>query len=581
MKNKFDMKNIHKNITFPILALSLLGCSLVEPVDENLLGEDRLNFDPAFAEGVLLNAYEGMVTQFSFNDAGTDDAVNNFLSSYRRMAIGEWNAQNPFTSRWGHYEQVLYLNKFITLLDDVVWKRDEETNELFKERLYGEAVALRALRHFWILQEHGGIGQSGQLLGIPYITEFYEFDADFNTPRLGFEETVARIAADFDEALEYLPMDYDGDLAKRPARYSDADDEKYQFVFGKDQDLRISGRVIKAFKAKLFLLAASPAFMDGQGGYYQDAADILAELLNDIGGIGGLDPTGYYDFYEFPIGTRNFPEVLWRSNVSTYQTWVESQQYPPSLNGEGRLNPTQNLVEAFPMLDGFPAEESHPGYNPDNPFENRDPRLKKYILYNGNDLNGRTIAIDNGGGIDGIDQVSLRSTRSGYYLKKLLDPKIIISADGNISSSEKINVYVRYTDLFLMLAEAANELGGPDQAIGGMSARAIIGAIRQRAGIGLDNSDAYLATINSQDDMRQLIRNERRLELCFEGHRLYDLRRWNLFDQTPDAMGLKFDGNSYGEFLVEPRLYDSNANYAPIPQSEVVKFDAIEQNRGW
>lgn len=81
--------------------------------------------------------------------------------------------------------------------------------------------------------------------------------------------------------------------------------------------------------------------------------------------------------------------------------------------------------------------------------------------------------------------------------------------------------------------------------------------------------------------MRQLIRNERRLELCFEGHRLYDLRRWNLFDQTPDAMGLKFDGNSYGEFLVEPRLYDSNANYAPIPQSEVVKFDAIEQNRGW
>ncbi|WP_276167324.1 RagB/SusD family nutrient uptake outer membrane protein [Zobellia alginiliquefaciens] len=574
------MKNILKNITLFTLFSSIAACSLVEPVDENLLGEERLNFDPAFAEGVLLNAYENMVDQFAFTDVATDDAVHNYLSGYRRMATGEWNAQNAFTSRWWQYEHVLYANKFITLIDEVVWKRDEETNALFKERLYGEAVALRALRHFWILQEHGGRGQSGQLLGIPYITEFYEFDADFNTPRLGFEETVTQIIADFDEALEYLPMDYDGDLAKRPSRYNDSDDDKYQFVFGKDQDARINGRIIKAFKAKLYLLAASPAYMNGQGGYYQDAADILAELLNNIGGIGGLDPTGHYNFYEFPIGTRNFPEVLWRGNASAGMTWVESQHFPPSLNGSGQLNPSQNLVEAFPMLDGFPFSESHPDYNATNPFENRDTRLQRYILYNGNDLNGRVINI-NSAGVDGIDQVSQRSTRSGHYLKKLLDQKINISADGSISASEKFNVYVRYTDLFLMLAEAANELGGPDQMVGGMSARNILAAIRARAGIGLENSDAYLSSIASQEDMRNLIRNERRLELCFEGHRLYDLRRWNIFDETPDAIGLQFNGGEYNEFSVEPRLYNANANYAPIPQNEVVRFNLIEQNEGW
>ncbi|WP_209402359.1 RagB/SusD family nutrient uptake outer membrane protein [Pseudozobellia sp. WGM2] len=574
------MKNILKNITLFTLFSSFMACSLVEPVDENQLGEDRLNFDPAFAEGVLLNAYENMVNQLSFTDVATDDAVHNYLSGYRRMATGEWNAQMPFTSRWGQYEHVLYANKFITLIDEVVWKRDEETNELFKGRLYGEAVALRALRHFWILQEHGGIGRSGELLGIPYITEFYEFDADFNTPRLGFEETVTHIIADFDEALEYLPMDYDGDLAKRPSRYNDSDDDKYQFVFGKDQDLRINGRIVKAFKAKLYLLAASPAYMNGQGGYYQDAANILAELLNDIGGVGGLDPNGHFNFYEFPIGTRNFPEVLWRSNASTFQTWVESQHFPPSLNGSGQLNPSQNLVEAFPMLDGFPFSESHPDYNADNPFENRDTRLQRYILYNGNDLNGRVVNI-NSSGVDGIDQVSQRSTRSGHYLKKLLDQNVNISADGSISASEKINIYVRYTDLFLMLAEAANEIGGPDQAVEGMSARNILGAIRARAGIGLENSDAYLSSIASQEDMRNLIRNERRLELCFEGHRLYDLRRWNIFDATPDATGLQFDGGEYTEFLVEPRLYNANANYAPIPQNEIVRFNLIEQNQGW
>ncbi|MFC4096918.1 RagB/SusD family nutrient uptake outer membrane protein [Euzebyella saccharophila] len=568
-------------IFFAIVSFITVSCSLVEPVDENLLGEERLNFDPAFAEGVLLNAYEDLVNQLSFNDAATDDAVNNFLSSYRRMAIGEWNAQNAFTSRWWQYEHVLYANKFISLIDEVVWKRDEETNELFKQRLYGEAVALRALRHFWILQEHGGKGQSGQLLGIPYITEFLEFDADFNTSRLGFEETVSRIAADFDEALEYLPLDYDGDLSKKPARYNAVNDEKYQFVFGADQDNRISGRTVKAFKTKLYLLAASPAFMDGQGNYYEEAANILAELLNDIGGIGGLDPEGHYNFYQFAIGTRNFPEVLWRGNASTFQTWVESQQFPPSLNGEGRLNPSQNLVEAFPMLDGQPFSISHPDYNPNNPFENRDPRLSRYILYNGNDLNGRVVNTGNDGGIDGIDQVAQRSTRSGHYLKKLLDQNVIISADGTITGSEKISVYVRYTDLFLMMAEVTNELGGPDQAIEGLSARNIIAAIRQRAGIGLNNSDAYLSSVTSQEAMRELIRNERRLELCFEGHRLYDLRRWGIFDQTVDVDGLQFNGSTYSKFSVEPRLYGSNANYGPIPQNEVVRFGAIEQNQGW
>lgn len=83
--------------------------------------------------------------------------------------------------------------------------------------------------------------------------------------------------------------------------------------------------------------------------------------------------------------------------------------------------------------------------------------------------------------------------------------------------------------------------------------------------------------------MRQLIRNERRLELCFEGHRLYDLRRWGgLFDQTEDVNGLQYNGSVYSKFSVESRLYGSNANYAPIPQNEVVRFGgAIEQNQGW
>ncbi|RPD91765.1 RagB/SusD family nutrient uptake outer membrane protein [Aureibaculum marinum] len=577
------MKTLIKYTFLLLILLFVVGCNTFEPLDENLSGDDRLTSDPAMAEGLLLDAYEGMPNQFLFNDTSTDDAVTNYLSGYSRMATGEWNADNPFSSRWGQYQQVLYVNKFLTVIDQVQWKRDEETNNLFKQRMYGEAIAMRALRHFWILQEHGGLGTSGKLLGVPYITEFLEHDADFNLPRPDFEVTVQMINDDFNEALEYLPMDWDGDLSKQPSRYSGVDDDIYQYVFGTTQDGRISGRIIKAFQAKLNLLAASPAFMDGSGDYYQKAADILGELLSDNGGVAGIDPEGYYDFYDFNIGTRNFPEVLWRENVSTNFTWLEKQHYPPSLNGEGKLNPSQNLVDAFPMLDGFPFSESHPEYDPQNPFNNRDPRLKKYILYNGNDLNNRIIYTGVGGGSDEIDRVQFRSTRSGYYLKKLLDPGVVISSDGSVSASEKMNVFLRYTDLYLMLAEVANELGGPDYMVDGMSARTIIEALRKRAGIGLDSGDAYLSSISTKEQMRDLVRNERRLELCFEGHRLFDLRRWNMLDDIPNVIGSKYDGSSYNKFVVEQRLYSNyeNPNYAPIPQSEIVKFDALEQNIGW
>jgi len=574
------MKNILNYTAIASALFSIVACSTFEPLDENLLGEDRLNTDPAFAEGLLLNGYDNMPNQYSSTDAATDNAVNNEITGFRLMATGEWNAQNAYTSRWGQYEQILYLNNFLDVIDNVAWKRDSVTNNLFKERMRGEAIALRALRHYWVLEEHGGIGSSGRLLGIPYISEFLPYTSDFNRPRLGFEQSLDSINADFEEALEFLPMDWGGDLDQRPARYEDDDSERYQFVFGNTQDGRINGRIIKAFQAKLNLLAASPAFLNGSGDYYQRAANLLAELLNDNGGIGGLDPDGGTDFYIFPNGTRNIPEVLWRENV--YQSgFLEQNQFPPSLNGDGDLNPSKNLVEAFPMLDGQPFSENHPDYDPANPYVNRDPRLEKYILYNGNDLNDRTILTGAGGGIDAIDNVQGQSTRSGFYLKKLLSPGVVISNDGTVTAPERFNMYLRYTDLYLMLAEAANELGGPDNAVGGMSARDIIAAIRQRAGVGTDNGDAYLASISSQEDMRSLIRNERRLELCFEGHRLYDLRRWNMLDEIPDVTGSRFDGSNYNEFNLEARIYPNNANYAPIPQSEVVKFSELEQNQGW
>ncbi len=126
------------------------------------------------------------------------------------MALGELSAQFNPASRWNSFERVFWVNKFLEIIDagEIVWSRDEEINEMFNLRMKGEALALRALHHFYVLQAHAGKGTSGELLGIPYFTEFIEADGNFNIPRLSFEASVQAIMADFDEALTLLPTDY-------------------------------------------------------------------------------------------------------------------------------------------------------------------------------------------------------------------------------------------------------------------------------------------------------------------------------------------------------------------------------------
>src|SRR5690606_21834837 len=244
----------------------------------------------------------------------------------------------------------------------------------------------------------------------------------------------------------------------------------------------------------------------------------------DIGGIEGIDPNGHH-FYlkaqvdEADITTGNrldLQEILWRRPIYNNNA-READHFPPSLYGRGRINPTQNLVDAFPMANGFPIDDPNGAYDEEHPYENRDPRLSLYIVYNGSQFKGKTINTSISGGEDGLDRQQT-STRTGYYLKKLLREDVNMDP-ASPSNQKHFNTHVRYTELFLSFAEAANEAWGPDGNAAGFSARDVIAAIRKRAGI--QQPDAYLASIADKDGMRNLIRNERRLELCFEGFRFW------------------------------------------------------------
>ncbi|WP_397364534.1 RagB/SusD family nutrient uptake outer membrane protein [Olleya sp. R77988] len=574
------MKNLIKFIILLSVFAGMISCDL-DPIEENRLDFDDILTNPDAAEGVLLNGYTGLVNQYSFSEAATDDAVNNILNNnYKRMALGELNAQFNPTARWGSFERVFWVNKFLDVIEtgETQWSTDTLINTMFGMRLKGEALALRGLHHYYVLQAHAGIGQSGELLGIPYYTEFIEPNGNFNVPRLSFEASVQAIMADFDEALNLLPTDYGLGAGQVDTWYSDLENfdfDKYGIVNNNFFDLRISGKIVRALKARLALFAASPSFLDSQS-YYDIAATNAAQILNTIGGVGGLDPNGN-EFYA-SVNNIQSSESLWRGSIGSNNTTYEERMFPPSVNGNGEINPTHNFVMAFPMQDGFPATEAN-GFDPQNPYANRDPRLEKYVIVNGASfgVGGDIINTGVGGGNDMLGAIQEQSTTTGYYLKKLLRPDVLINDNGTTQGQSHANVYFRYTELFLILAEAANEIGGPDHQVEGISARDVIAAIRNRAGI----SDNYLTSITSQEAMRDLIRNERRIELSFEGHRFWDIRRWGL-PLTEPAKGYFFDGNNYIELpSVEVRNYQPFATYMPIPNSEILKFSELEQNMGW
>lgn len=575
-------------------SLCLAACQeLIEPANDNHNTIDRVYRDPAFAEGLLMTAYNRIPTNnLTYSDVATNNAVSNQeLNSYQRIATGEWSAINNPESQWSNSNSaILYLNNFISIIDTVEWKwSNSQVNSMFARRFKGEAYALRGLFRYHLLVTSAGVGTNGEMLGIPIIDEPLKTDANFNIPRASFAESVAKIYEDFDKALGYLTMDdYKNitDPAQLPPGFEGVDVADYNLILGNNSMQRISGRHVKALKARVALLAASPAFSSGDVSLWQQAADYAAASLNAIGGLAGLDPVGHRFFDQTRVNSINLAgtgldqrEIVWRRAIVNSNN-RERANFPPSLFGQGQVNPSQNLVDAFPMSNGYPIGHASSLYDPANPYANRDPRMSLYIVYNGSTMKGQVIKTGVGGGVNAKDSVDT-STRTGYYLRKLLREDVNLSPSST-NTQRHYEVHMRYTELFLIYAEAANEAWGPDgTGANAFSARDVIGAIRRRAGIA--QPDDYLASIGSTGEMRELIKNERRLELCFEGFHFWDLRRWKE-DLTETVKGVNINkaNTTFSVVDIEPRVFDNEfMHYGPLPQTEVIKYSELIQNQGW
>jgi hypothetical protein len=585
-----------KNILFVLTAILMFSScdDLFTPANENFKDISQMYTDAKYAQGFLIYTYRSIPAYYDNSDYATDDAVTNQKSNdFLRMATGAWTAANNPVNRWVGFGSIQSINLFLENTDKVRWAEDEEPSKLFGMRMKGEAYGMRALFMYYLLRNHSGFTDDGKLTGVPIITEFQEAQSDFNLPRATFEECVQQIYRDLDSAEYYLPWEYENinSDSEIPERFRSVTQKKevYNRVMGQYARQLYNGLIARAFRTRVSLLAASPAFRDASNTTaWADAADNAAAVIDYIGGIGGIDPAGvtYYantgEIDALKEGL-NPKEIIWRENLSTNNSDQESQNFPPSLFGTGYMNPTQNLVDAFPMANGYPITDSRALYDANNPYSGRDPRLSKYIIYNGSQAGTNNSVIHTGsqsGTDDGINKKET-STRTGYYMKKRLRMDVNCNPS-SVTGKTHYTPRIRYTEMFLNYAEAANEAYGPtEKGNHPYSAYDVIKAIRTRAGVGVNNGDPYLEECKADKDrMRTLIHNERRLELCFESFRFWDLRRWKS-NLNETVRGMDMSAASDRIFDVENRSYEDYMYYGPIPFSETLKYSNLIQNKGW
>ena len=415
----------------------------------------------------------------------------------------------------------------------------QDATDREKKDLLAQAYFVRAYCHFELFRLYGSL---------PYIDKVMGSEDEWDLPRLSDYDMLQRIAADFQTAADIF--DQAGLMRRDPASGSG-------HLAATDQD-KPNGVTALAMKGRVLLYSASPLSNPGNDiSRWEEAAEANWTALKSALDHGYLllAKEKYTDnFY----GTKYTNEHIWAWNYGSSKintsTWSGTFAYPASnyTNGSGDC-PTQNFVDRFETLDGDPllteadreaaAKLGH--YDEQDPYSNRDPRFDKTILHDGSVVSGcptginihydpatgtyPVTSLNNNNRSFGIAWGSNDSkgySNTGYYVNKLWNGQL-----GTSAAHQHTDPLIRMAELYLNYAEAANEAYGPDGRAGGLPMTALdaVNKVRNRAGM----PDVLDKFTGSAPLLRERIRNERCVELAFEGHHYYhDIRRWKIAPQT-------------------------------------------------
>lgn len=541
---------------FSMFCISIVISSLMISCDNVLdiapsesYTEDVVFNDPNLATAAVNQAYRlipwGFARPLQYARMSDEISGRGGAASYWRILQGDATPTfhtllNNWSGgpRFAKYPSITAVNEFLANTEE------SEFDQALLARLRAEARVIRAYGYFRMNDMYGGV---------PLVTEPFALDDDWRIPRNSFEEVMDFVLSELDEVIDsdVLPLEYD------------------QANKG-----RVTKGTAMALKARALLHNASPLNNPTNDlSRWQAAAD-AAKAIIDLGQY-ELHPDYKTLFME--EGAWN-SEIIWARPTNAdidRERRIEQLFYPNGWRGFGQVHPIQNLVDDFEMIDGVLPKES-PAYDPQDPYVDRDPRFYDTILYNGAPFKERTVETFIPGGQDSPDgSVSpWNATDTGYYPRKFITEEE--SGEGWETSNPPW-IWFRYGEVLLNYAEAMFQLEDEE------TAREYINKIRSRPSV-----DMPPVTESGQALWDRLV-HERRIELVFEEHRFWDVRRWKIAEDvlSRDRMRMFITRDpdtgeeTYEERLLHEAYFPPHMYRAPVPQEEIDKNSLLEQNPGY
>ncbi len=522
----------------------------------NVYSQLDYDFGQVYGGGMLASACDE--AEYAYTNGSICDFTN-----------GSWSPATPQSDIWtSSYKAIQicnqYLQEFQGLTFDDLKLNDDYRAQMFRyNNSFKEARFLRAYFYFNLVRAYGDV---------PYFTEFIGVDKVNTLTRTPAQEVFDAIIEECDKLTKELPADYTnlGADGIAPAESG-----------------RVTSYTALALKARAALYAASPLFnTNNDPELWERAAEANAEVI-EVCEANGFKLGNYADVW----GADNWQnkEMIFVRRIGTdgFSSTLEGYNFPKGVQGGNSGNcPTQNLVDAYEMqATGLGINEAGSGYDAANPYEGRDPRFAMTIVKNGD----TKWPVKNGSAIEtfygGLNGEPLSgATPTGYYLKKYLDGNIDLSSNSTSKTSRHSWVTYRLGEFYLNYAEAIFQATGSADNNGGyaMTAREAVDAIRGRADVQMP---AIPETVIG-DAFWKKLQNERMVELAFEGHRFYDLRRWKEGSKLGSITQMKLTKNDSDGSITYTRkevkrVWNEKMYLFPIPQSERMKNPNLTQNPGW
>lgn len=524
-------------------------------LDESVYHTKKYLFgDFAQVKDVMTNVYGYLQSGFyDFQECATDDAVYANTPDVAKIYYdGSWSANNLVDDKWSHYYSGIRAANFLleNCPEDYEIARWDDHYKDYLAQLKNypwEAKALRAFFHMELLKRYKTIVIADKTFTVEEVN---------NLMPSTYDQAVNWIEKELKDAADHLPDTY------ASSYYAEI------------------GRVTKGFalaaRARLLLYAASPLNNEMAE---KDRYARAAAAAQDFIAANTSSKTYSLKRQTFNVESQ---DLIFGIREAT-NNMFESQNFPVGYEGgNSGTCPSLNLVEAFDMADGTPFDYEKHGSALLDPSQ-RDPRMAKAIISNG-DIFKEEVVESFIGGRNG--QPKENASPTSFYLRKFVQEATRLTA-GNVSHMLHLYPIFRIHEVYLNYAEALFEATGSSDFKGSLNG--VNYTMSPREALNKVRTTYQMAEIPaglSVQEFRARLRNERRVELCFEGHRFWDLRRWKIGDRTKEIYGLKITKNLDESFtaekvLVQSRYWNDKQYWYPISSSEIFKNQSLIQNTGW